>query len=207
MADNRRLVNIARVLKIFFLHLYLLRAQILGFAFLWPFSSWASDSPMFRGLRDIAADQVYFVGFTALIFVAFLVCTTNIVLRWGQARLGRVNPVNIPESFVRWGTPLLGLSVWLLFMRSVVPIWTAKNLLLRTLLLIQFAVVYICGRTFYSAATEMRHSLAAFRFVALVNRGMKACFRFLGPGYWRGNDVLSGHRTALLLFLYFLILF
>jgi hypothetical protein len=36
---------------------------------------------------------------------------------------------------------------------------------------------------------------------------INAAFRALGPGYCRGESILPGHRTALLIFLYFLIIF
>jgi hypothetical protein len=75
------------------------------------------------------------VGLLATVFVMFLVCTTNIVLRWGSDRMATANPpsevplhpISLPKGWREWAVPLVGLLIWVLFMRSIITDWTAYS--------------------------------------------------------------------------------
>lgn len=125
--------------KTFFLCLYLLRVQILGFACLWPISSLVIQTPMFRGLVDIQTQQFITVAGISLIFVGFLICSTNSVLRYGRERIavapdpGEYDssqyPPFVSDRWMKHGIPIFGLSVWVLFLLTVAGNWTIGKVL------------------------------------------------------------------------------
>jgi predicted acylesterase/phospholipase RssA len=125
----RRTVQVKAFLKSFLLCAYLLRVQILGYALLWPLSGWMKQSPMFRGLTDLRWTQLGQVEGFAAIYVLFLICSTNLVLLYGRARLADGNASGATHSpfvatfWTRWGTPVFGLLIWFLFIHNIVDEW------------------------------------------------------------------------------------
>jgi len=214
---------------------YLLRVQILGFATLWPISGWALKGPMFRGLKDIGPDQLVMLEGIVSIFIAFLVGSTNLVLLHGRERISEsdgnasIMPL-IPYPWLRWGTPIIGILIGVLFVQNVVSDWSAiggLGVFYSVLILVfAFGALFLWETIERSVVTEswiprVPDSIAGskplrvlfliagfpYRLLALVVRGLSKLFQYMGPGYGRDGGVYIGHVIALLLFLYFLSFF
>jgi hypothetical protein len=126
MTENRP-VNLRETVKSTLLFSYLLRIQILGFLFLWPFSGWLFRNAMFRGLTDLSPSQIGWLALFSLLFVLLLVTSTNIVLLWGRLRVQDKEPDygnKAPKARARWIVVCLGAIALILFLQNAVAQWS-----------------------------------------------------------------------------------
>src|SRR5258708_21251732 len=114
---------------------------MLAFVLSWPRLGHVLQGPFWRRLADLSPQQLSAVSLVALLFVASIITSTNIVLLWGCRRLDlETSPSTsdpkrngsqddnstaaIPLSRTRWAVALAGSVVLVLFLRDVITRWS-----------------------------------------------------------------------------------